>query len=343
MRRFGRFCAGALVLLVVLGLAAWGALALWYRAPFAPPFRASLAAAWCVVGLVALVLYFRGRWRLAAATLGCAMALLFGWWSTLLPSNHRDWAVELSRAPRGSINGDTLTIGDVRDFDWRSEEDFTPRWETRVYDLRQLASVDLVADYWAGEAIAHTIVSFGFADGRYLAWSIELRRDKTQHFSAIEGFFKQAELIALAGDERDLIRLRTNARREDLRLYRLRVGPEAARAALVAYVDEANDLADHPRWYNTATTNCTTVVFKIARMVEPGAPLDWRVLFSGYFPDFAYDHGVLDTSLPFPALREASKISTRAINADASTSESFSRAIRAGLPEVATDQPSRGR
>ena len=343
MRRFGRFCAGALVVLAVLGLAVWGALALWYRAPFAPPGRATLAAMWCVVALIALVLFFRRRRRVALATLGLAMAILLGWWSTLLPSNHRDWAVELSRAARGTISGDLLTITDVRDFDWRSEEDFTPRWETRVYDLRQLASVDLVADYWAGEAIAHTIVSFGFSDGRHLAWSIELRRDKTQHFSAIEGFFKQAELIALAGDERDLIRLRTNARREDLRLYRLRIDVAAARAALIAYVDEANDLADHPRWYNTATTNCTTVVFKIARMVDPGVPLDWRVEFSGYFPDYAYDHGVLDTSLPFPALREASKISPRAIAADATTSEAFSRAIRAGLPGATDDQPSRGR
>jgi hypothetical protein len=343
MRRFGRFCAGALVALVVLGLAGWGALALWYRAPFAPPSRATLAALWCAVALAALAMFFVGRRRAAAVTLGCAAALLFGWWSTLSPSNHRDWAIELSRTPRGSIDGDMLTIADARDFEWRTEDDFTPRWETRVYNLRQLTSVDLVADYWAGEAIAHTIVSFGFADGRQLAWSIELRRDKTQHFSAIEGFFKQAELIALAGDERDLLRLRTNARREDLRLYRLRVGPEAARAALLAYVEEANDLAEHPRWYNTATTNCTTVVFQIARMVEPGAPLDWRVLFSGYFPDYAYDRGVLDTNLPFPALREASKISSRALVAEASTSEGFSRAIRAGLPGMTEDQPSRGR
>ena len=136
-------------------------------------------------------------------------------------------------------------------------------------------------------------------------------------------------------NDRDLIRLRTNIRGEDLRLYRLNASPAVARKALLAYVAEANDLADHPRWYDTATTNCTTAVFNIARVVEPGFPLDWRILLSGYFPDYAYDHHALDTSLPFAELRERAKISARAIAADAAPSAEFSRAIRAGVPGAA--------
>lgn len=147
--------------------------------------------------------------------------------------------------------------------------------------------------------------------------------------------FKQSELVTLAGDERDLIRLRTNIRGEDLRLYRLNANPETARKALLAYVAEANALADKPRWYNTATTNCTTAVFRIARIVEPGIPLDWRVFISGYFPDYAYDRHALDQTLPFAELREKAKIAARAKAADAAPSEEFSRAIRGGIPGVA--------
>ena len=195
--------------------------------------------------------------------------------------------------------------------------------------------MDLIADYWAGEAIAHTMVSFGFSDGQFLVWSIEMRRLKTQAYSALAGFFKQAELITLAGDERDMIRLRTNVRQEDLRLYRLTVSPEVARNALLTYVDEANQLAKEPRWYNTATTNCTTVVFKIANVVEPGIPFDRRVLLSGYFPDYAYDHKALDQSLPFAELRKRAEIATRAKAADDAESGAFSQAIRSGIPGIA--------
>ena len=170
--------------------------------------------------------------------------------------------------------------------------------DTPVQILSKLVSIDLIADYWAGEAIAHTMVSFGFSDGQFLVWSIEMRRLKTQSYSAVAGFFKHAELVILAGDERDMIRLRTNVRPEDLRLYRLRSSPEVARRALLTYVDEANELAKEPRWYDTATTNCTTVVFNIAKVVEPDIPHDPRVVLSGYFPDYAYDHKALDQSLP---------------------------------------------
>ena len=316
------------------GFGVWGVLALWYRPPF-PAFQIELCALWGAAMLAGLIGLICGWPRRSLALMAIAVTALFAYWSTLWPSNDRDWAPDVARAVRGEVAGDILTLTNVRNFEWRSESDFTPRWETRSYALDTLVSVDLVADYWTGEAIAHTLVSFGFSDGRFLTWSIELRKVRGQDWSALAGFFKQSELVTLAGDERDLIRLRTNIRGEDLRLYRLNASPAVARKALLAYVAEANDLADHPRWYDTATTNCTTAVFNIARVVEPGFPLDWRILLSGYFPDYAYDHQALDTSLPFAELRQRAKISARAIAADAAPSAEFSKAIRVGVPGAA--------
>jgi Domain of unknown function (DUF4105) len=333
--RLLRFLSSAAFAVIALAFGLWGALALFYRAPFPPPFPLVIAALWAALALGALIGFFAGRRRLAAAVLIVAVALILGWWSTLRPRAERDWAADVARTVRGEVSGDILTLTDVRNFDWRTEEDFTPRWETRTYDLSKLVSVDLIANYWAGEAIAHTIVSFGFSDGRHLAWSIELRRVRGQEFSAIAGFFRESELVMIAADERDVFLLRTVARNEDLRLFRLRADPEIARRALLTYVEEANELAEHPRWYNTLTTNCTTAVVQIARVVQPGTfPLDWRVLVSGHLPDYAYDLGALDRSLPFPELREKAKFSTRAKAAKAASSEEFSRAIRAGVPGI---------
>src|SRR5208282_2434302 len=283
--------------LVATGFGLWGALALWFAAPFEPAIRIGLSAIWAVVMIGVLVGLFSGRRWKACVLMAAAVASLLAWWSTLLPSNEGDWAPGLEETVRGTVNGNILTLTDARNFDWRSESDFTPRWESRQYDLSKLASVDLLANYWMGEPIAHTMVSFGFSDGRFLIWSIEMRLRKGQAFSALGGFFKTAELVTLAGDERDLIRLRTNIRKEDVRIFRMNASPAVAREVLLTYVNEANQLADHPRWYNTLTTNCTTVVFFIARAVAPDMRFDWRVLVSGYLPDFAYDHGALDQSL----------------------------------------------
>jgi hypothetical protein len=333
LRLFRSLSLWALALLAI-GFGLWGAGALWFQAPFEPPVRLAFCAVWLALMLgVVAGLFSAWRWK-ALAGMAVAVFALLSWWSTILPTNDADWAAGLDKTVRGRVEGNILTLTDTRDFDWRTESDFTPRWETRQYDLSRLVSVDLLANYWMGEQIAHTLVSFGFSDGRFLVWSIEMRLRKGQEFSALGGLFKTAELITLAGDERDIIRLRTNVRREDVRLFRMNTRPDVAREVLLTYVNEANDLADHPRWYNTLTTNCTTVVFHIVRAVAPGMPFDWRVLVSGYLPDFAYDHGALDSSTPFPELRERSKIAPRAIAADAAPSAAFSQAIRTHVPGV---------
>lgn len=320
---------GVMTFAVVL-LGIWGSLALWFRAPFPETGRLFAAAVFGLAMIALIVLAARGRWRAALAPMALVPAL-FIWWHSLTPSNDRDWAADVARPVIGEFKGDQLTIQNVRNFEWRSETDFTPRWESRNYDLTKLNDVDLIASYWAGEAIAHILVSFGFSDGQRLVWSIELRRTKTQTYSALASFFRQSELIFLAADERDIIRLRTTVRGENVRMFPLKLKPGAARALLGEYVHIANDYAASPHWYNTITANCTTMVFRIARALHPYAPFNWRVLLSGYFPELIYSHGGIDNSVPWPQWRTKSQIDAAARAADALDSVSFSNAIRVQL------------
>src|SRR6516225_3549185 len=148
-------------------------------------------------------------------------------------------------------------IVSLRNCNWRSETDFDPIWEQPTYDLSRVTDVDLIMSYWMGEAIAHTIVSFGFDNGDRLAFSIETRKESDESYSSIAGFFKEYELSIIAADERDVVRVRSNVRGEDVRIYRLRMTPASAQALLLQYLADANDLARAPRWYNTLTGNCT--------------------------------------------------------------------------------------
>jgi hypothetical protein len=181
-----------------------------------------------------------------------------------------------------------------------------------------------------GEAIAHTIISFGFADGQRLAFSIETRKERHEGFSSVAGFFKQFELAIIAADERDVVKVRSNIRGEDVRVCRLRMSPENGRLLFREYLEEANDLAHVSRFYNTATSNCTMLVFDLVRVVHPGLPLDYRVVLAGYLPDYAYAVGALDTNLPFERLRELAHIHGKATGADADLD--FSAKIREGIP-----------
>jgi hypothetical protein len=175
------------------------------------------------------------------------------------------------------------------------------------------------------------MLSFGFSNGTFLVCSVEIRKRQGQAYDAIAGFFKSYGLIAVAADERDAVRLRSNVQGSDVRIFRLRMTPDQARALLLQYAAELNELARTPRFYNTLNANCTTLVFHLVRAIHPSLPLDPRVLLSGYLPDYVYDLGALDTSMPFPRLRELSHIHDKATLADADPD--FSALIRDGVPK----------
>ena len=315
VRRVLRWAGTAAAGLAMLLAGLWGALAIWFRLAPAPPLREIMAGGLLLLAFAAVVCLALRRWRVVALY-GVSFMVIFGWWATLQPSNDLDWADDVARTASGTVEGDRLTVHNVRNFLWRSDTDFDPQWETRSYDLNELTGLDLIMSYWSGEPIAHTILSFGFSDGQHLAFSIEIRKDKTESYSALAGFFRAYELSFVAADERDVVGVRTNVRGEDVRIYRLRVTPDEARALLLEYVAEANALARTPRFYNSLTTNCTTQIFRMISVLQPGLALDYRMLLSGLVPDYIYERGRLDTSLPFAALRDRSHIRGKASSTD---------------------------
>jgi Domain of unknown function (DUF4105) len=330
---FMRLLRGAgfvLLALVILLVATWCSIAIWYQCGAGELLCDFLTGAAATLTLLAVAfLATRRRWIIAgiySATVGAFLV----WWATITPTNDRHWAPDVARAVTATIDGDRVVVDNVRNFTWRSDVDFDQHWEQRTYSLSHLTNVDLIMSYWMGEAIAHTIVSFGFDNGERLAFSIETRKEGDESYSSIAGFFKQYELAIVAADERDVVRVRSNVRGEDVRIYRLRMTPENARRLLCEYLEEANDLARTPRFYNTLTSNCTTLVFDMVRVIRPGLPLDARVILAGYLPNYAYAVGATDASMPFEKLRELSRIHGKAARADADPD--FSAKIREGVP-----------
>jgi hypothetical protein len=294
----------------------------WLRQLLAVGYVAAMVAAFWLVRP-----YTRG---LAIWCVGFLVMLI--WWSRLAPSNDRDWQPDVARLPSVEIRGEVLAVRNIRNFDYRSETDFTPRYEDRTYDMTKLRGLDLFMSYWGSPAIAHTIMSWQFEGSPPLAISIETRKRKGQTYSAVEGFFRQYEIIYVAADERDLVRLRTNYRGEQVYLYRLATPLAHARALLMDYVESMNALVERPRFYNALTDNCTTTIRRHVKHINPDAPpFDWRMLANGYGDRLLYERGTLDTHLAFEELRARSLINASAKAAD--QDPAFPERIRDGLPD----------
>ena len=325
---------------ILLGIAialetGWGALALWIRAPLSSAWKLVAVLAWVMLALAAIAGLVWPRWWPGLILHGAALAVLLVWWLRIRPSNDRPWLAEVARQTHGVVNGDIVTLHNVRNFDWRSRTDFTPRWETRRYALDTLQSVDVALSYWGRPAIAHALVSFGFGDDDHVVFSVEIRRKQGDRFSEIGGFFKQYELSVIASTEADSLRVRTNVRGEDSYLYRIHMPEGAGRELFVAYVNAANRLQTTPCFYHTLTANCTTIVFQMARRIVPGLPMDYRQLLSGYLPEYLYELDALRGAGSAAEYRRRGRYTDRA-RATTDPAE-FSRNIRQGVPGIAPE------
>lgn len=310
--------------LIAAGCTAWAFGALLYDFPVGKTVAGWLFAA----AVAAIIIFLRGSGKKLGGVFA-AFVLVLGWWFTLKPGNDRNWQPDVSKTAWAEINGDEVTLYNVRNCDYRTETDYTPHWETRTVRLSQLTGVDLAINYWGSPWMAHPIFSFQFADAPPVCFSIETRKEMGESYSAIGGIYRQYELIYVVADERDVLRVRTNFRQgEDVYLYHTTLSPVVARERFLNYLKALNALHTQPRWYNAITTNCTTAI-RGQNSATERMPWDWRILVNGKADEMMYERKLVATKdLSFVELKERSRINDRAQAADADPA--FSTKIRAG-------------
>lgn len=290
----------------------------WARLPVALLFIGAMSALFLVVPWV--------PWALLGWL--CVLLAVLAWWHSLRPGQPRDWAPGMERWPRVEVDGDEIRIRDFRNFDYSRSGQVAARYEERTFHLSKLRSLDYFLSHILGPTVAHTLVSFGFDDGQYLAVSIEARRGRNQRYSPLAGLFRSYELMYVLGDERDIVRLRTEIRHERVYLYRVHLGLEKIRLLLLDYLERSEDLAIQPQWYNSLTSNCTTNLFfhshrEVRWWLKPS------IYLNGLSARALFGVGALADSLPFKELRTRSAIHELAETP--ADSVDFSRQIRAQM------------
>lgn len=306
----------------------WAAAALYFD--FSYPHRPFLTPVLYLAAIAALASMAKPRPLKIAVCLGGFCIVLICWFS-LRPSNNLPWKPDNAQTPWAEIDGDRVTIHNFRHCYYRREDDFTCEWLTKTVFLSQLRGIDLFVDYWGSPWIAHPIVSFQFGDDDYVAASIEARYQVGQAYSAIRAFFRQFTIICVLANERDLIRLRTNFRSgEAVYLYHMVAGPEWSRLLFLQYLQQANHLRDHPRWFNAVTNNCTTNIFDqmaaTGHLPAGSSRYAWWILLNGRAPEMLYRSGNFAGNLPFPELQSQALINPVAVTLE--DAPDFSRRIR---------------
>jgi hypothetical protein len=254
----------------------WASGAIWFDLPVAG-LRPWAAGGFALLMVLAVV-WVKPRGR-SWLVLLVANLLVLAWWLTLRPLQYRDWKQDVAVTPYARIEGDVVTLHQVRNFDYRTADEFTPRYETRRIDLANLRGVDLFINYWGSPYMAHPIISYDFGDDGRICFSIETRPEKGEAYSALGGLYRKFELICIVADERDVVRVRTNFRKgEDVYLYRLEA--PHARESFLEDLATVNELHERPRWYNAITSNCTTAI-RQQRSASMRKRWDWRMLVNG--------------------------------------------------------------
>lgn len=289
----------AILLVACVATAAWAAGAIYFDV-----FGGSLWGRWVAliwfVAAIAVLVAWQPIWQ-PTIVLAWVEALFLVWWFRQKPRQDRDWDPSAAILPRAIVAGDAVTIENVRNFEYRTLADYTPRYETRTYRLSNLKGVDVIFFDWGVGLMCHPVLVYDFGvDGR-ICMSIEVRFRKGQKYSVVRSLYRQQELIFIAADERDIILRRTkHSRGQRAFLYALTADVEELRAAFRDYADEINRLWATPRWYHAMCANCTTSFY---RLPSTQRRCDWRVLANGRLDRALYQSGRLDRTLPYETLR----------------------------------------
>ncbi|MDN5788394.1 DUF4105 domain-containing protein [Pseudorhodobacter sp.] len=280
-----------------------------------------------LVALRMVSLAIAGNWRAVWRWMGLCALVLFGWWYGITPRNDRDWMPDVSRGVTAEPVANGWRLHNIRNFDWTTETDAVPAWYDLTVDPDRITSVDMILSTWGNPDIAHTLVSFGFEDGQHVVFSTETRKEKGEIYSTLGGFFRLYELVLIAADERDIVRLRTDLRGEQVALYPIDLAAEQRKALFMAFLDYGNDLAENPKWYNTLTANCTTVPYMMVRKFSDRVTLDRRMMLPGRLPEYLHELGVLAKGHDMAEVRKRAALGPQGPGGD--DSHAFSARIRA--------------
>lgn len=331
---------GLFTLCVVLS-SIWLCLALWIQQPLGTLFSRVAIVLWGLFALSLLGVYFSCHLisRRTDIIIYCvAFACSLFWYFSIEARQDRDWNPEVAEQLSYSRQGDLVTLHKVRNFDWHADGTYDIRWEDRTIDLNKITGINVITSYWMGPQIAHTLVSFDFADQKPLVFSIEIRKEKGEDFSAIGGFFRKYELSLVASDEKDIVYTRSNIRHEQVYLFPVKMPAAERKALFIEYLNQADELRNEAKWYNTLTSNCTTLVFDMVQAINPQKlPKDYRLLASGYLPNYLYDLKALNQNYSMNEWYRLAHINPRAEQYDQQSnksSEYFSDVIRSGIPKV---------
>lgn len=324
-RRALRILATVFAAPLLLLAIAWSAGALYYTFPV-PALRVAAASIFVAGSLLALL--FVRRKLLAAGAVLLGFAATLGGFLSMRPSNDRDWPPELAVMPSAEIQGDRGSVRGIRNFEYRTPEDFDVGYYDKTFDLTKLQAVDVLYSYWDGnEAVAHTMFSWDFGGADVLCLSVEVRRSIGETAGALPGLFQQLEILYILADERDIVRLRTNYRHEQVYLIRSVLTPDEGRRLLLDVLAQVNRLRDHPEFYRTIGHNCTTSIVGHVNAIWPGRiPFTKKILMNGYAPEIAYENHLHETDLPFEEWKRRAHINDAARAAD--KDPLFSRRIR---------------
>lgn len=315
-------------------LVTWATLAIYYSN--LPWHALRLASAVAFVAFAIWALWISPHRRMLLAFVGVFLAVVT-WWILIPPSHDREWRPEVAVMPRAFIEGDRVRFTGVRNFDYRSRNDFTARYEEREVELSHLIAIDFYVSYWSEGPVGHTFLSFAFDNAPPLAISIETRPELGESFAPVASLFKQFELIYVVGEERDVVGVRTNHRNETVYLYRLNSSAADARRLFEVYLQRINELADQPEFYHLLSNSCTINIIRYANAAGRAGRFDIRHLLNGLIDSYLYYSGRVDTTLPFPELRRQSFINQAA--QQAGDSPDFPERIRAHLPTMPSSQP----
>lgn len=253
-------------------------------------FAVSLAVVWTASCFVC-----RAWWMLAVIE---GMILL----SFLLLTPERRfaserWSVECRRVPELKFLPDgKVAISNIRNFRYRTAEDFDIRYKNDVFDPEKLASLDIALSYWYKvDLVAHMLLCFNFRDGRKLAVSFEPRvPDGKKGGSFFLGIYRQYGRMMLFAAPEDIFDLRSRYRGETLYIYRCAVNGAELKNIFLHIANQAEEIMHKNGFYHSITDNCTTGFREALRHSARLEEFDLRWIFNGLFDRYLFEKGFLE-------------------------------------------------